>query len=105
MTKINQLESLNLRELIDQTHSRKKADPGAVADQKDFGETISEFVKAVNESQKESSKAVADVIEGRSENLHQAMATMEEAGLSFKLMIEIRNRLLESYKEIQRMQV
>ena len=105
MPSINQLESVKLRDLIDQTKTKPKSESPQELGQKDFGETISDFVKAVNDSQTESSQAAADIIQGKSENLHQAMATMEEAKLSFQLMIEIRNRLLESYKEIQRMQV
>ncbi len=73
--------------------------------QKDFGQTISDFVKAVNEKQEASSEKVADIIQGRSQNLHEAMAAMEESKLSFQLMVEVRNKLLESYKEIERMQV
>ena len=45
------------------------------------------------------------VINGESENLHEAMASLEEASLSFQLMLEIRNKLLESYKEVERMQI
>ena len=41
----------------------------------------------------------------KSENLHQAMAAMEEASLSFRLMVEVRNKLMESYQTLQRMQV
>ncbi len=72
---------------------------------KDFGETISDFIKGVNTLQKDAGKEVREVIEGRSENLHQAMAKMEEAKISFQLMLEIRNKLMESYKELQRTQV
>jgi flagellar hook-basal body complex protein FliE len=37
--------------------------------------------------------------------LHQAVISMEEANVSFQLMVEVRNRLLESYQEIMRMQI
>ena len=37
--------------------------------------------------------------------LHQAMIAMEEASVSFQLMVEVRNKLLESYQELMRMQV
>ncbi len=70
-----------------------------------FADTIGDFVSAVNDSQKNSSAKVADVIQGKSDNLVEAMTAMEESKLSFELMLEIRNKLLESYQEIQRMQV
>jgi flagellar hook-basal body complex protein FliE len=37
--------------------------------------------------------------------LHQAVIAMEEANVSFQLMVEVRNKLLESYQEIMRMQI
>lgn len=105
MPKIDQLPTVQLRNLTDKNTSIKSAEVGAELEHKDFGETISGFINAVNESQKQSAGEVSDIIQGRSQNLHQAMATMEEAKLSFQLMIEIRNRLLEGYQEIQRMHV
>ncbi len=107
MPKISQLQSVNIRQLQGSkpAAAEKGKQKAAAGEVKDFGETISEFVKAVNDSQKSAAQEIADVIQGRSQNLHQAMATLEEAKLSFQLMIEIRNKLLESYQELQRMQV
>lgn len=105
MSKINQLSSLQLNKIAEQTKPQQTKETSLPEGQKDFGQTISEFVKAVNEIQEDSSGKVADVIQGRSQNLHEAMASLEEAKLSFQLMVEVRNKLLESYKEIQRMQV
>jgi flagellar hook-basal body complex protein FliE len=103
MANINSLSSVNLRELIN--NNSKQTPVKETLEGKDFGETISDFIQAVNDKSKESSELVADVIQGKSQNLHEAMASLEESGLSFKLMLEIRNKLLESYKEIQRMQI
>jgi len=72
---------------------------------KSFGDTMSDFLNVVNQNSKEASSQVADVVKGNSDNLAQAMMTMEESKLSFQLMIEIRTKLLESYQEISRMQV
>ena len=42
---------------------------------------------------------------GDVDNLHQVMLKMEQSRLSFQLMMQVRNRLLESYQEMMRMQV
>ena len=45
------------------------------------------------------------VLSGETNNLHQAVIAMQEAGVAFSLMVEVRNKLVESYQEIMRMQV
>lgn len=104
MANINQLSSVNLRDLIS-TNATKQQQMQQSAETKDFGDTIADFINSVNEKSKDAAQKAQDVVQGKSQNLHEAMAALEESGLSFKLMIEIRNKLLESYKEIQRMQV
>jgi len=37
--------------------------------------------------------------------LHQAVIAMEEASVSFQLMVEVRNKLLEAYQELMRLQI
>ncbi len=101
MSGINELTSINFRDLVQNKQTSKINEQKP----KDFGSTISDFLKAVNQTQKESGQKVSDIIEGKSENLHQAMAALEESKLSFQLMLEIRNKLLESYQQIERMQV
>ena len=106
MSRISQLQNVNIRKLQGDGASsiNKTADKSAEGG-KDFGDTIGESVKAVNDSQKSAGQETANVIQGKSQNLHQAMATLEEARLSFQLMVEIRNKLLESYQTLERMQV
>ncbi|MEI6565930.1 MAG: flagellar hook-basal body complex protein FliE, partial [Verrucomicrobiota bacterium] len=59
----------------------------------------------VNAKQSTASQTVQDLQAGNNVSLHQAMIAMEEASVSFQLMVEVRNRLLESYQELMRMQV
>ena len=42
---------------------------------------------------------------GETTNLHQAVIAMQKAGVAFSLMIEVRNKLVESYQELMRIQV
>ncbi|HJM47121.1 MAG TPA: flagellar hook-basal body complex protein FliE [Candidatus Marinimicrobia bacterium] len=70
-----------------------------------FGDTISNFLDAVNTAQVDAKDSISEIVTGESENLHEAMAKVEEAKISFELMLEIRNKLLQSFQEIQRMQV
>ncbi len=80
-------------------------DESGVANPKSFGDTLGDFLDVVNSNSKEAAQQTTDVIQGRSDNLAQAMISVEESKMSFQLMLEIRTKLLESYQEISRMQV
>jgi flagellar hook-basal body complex protein FliE len=45
------------------------------------------------------------LLAGKNVSLHQTVIAMEEAQVSFQLMVEVRNKLLESYQELMRMQL
>lgn len=70
-----------------------------------FGDMLSNMVQDVNSKQVAASDAVNGMMAGDNVSLHQTMIAMEEASVSFQLMVEVRNKLLESYQELMRMQV
>ncbi|MFO1497096.1 MAG: flagellar hook-basal body complex protein FliE [Verrucomicrobiota bacterium] len=70
-----------------------------------FESTLGRMVSDVSAKQGAASDAVAGMMEGQDVSLHQAMIAMEEASVSFQLMVEVRNKLLDSYQELMRMQV
>ena len=70
-----------------------------------FGDVLNQFVGEVNQKQLASSQAVNDLISGKEIPLHQAMIAMQEAGVAFQLMVEVRNKLLEGYQDLMRMQI
>ena len=70
-----------------------------------FSGMLGNMVSEVNSKQMAAGDAVNGLLSGGNVSLHQAMIAMEEANVSFQLMIEVRNKLLESYQEMMRMQV
>jgi len=70
-----------------------------------FSSVLGRFVNEVNGKQAAAADAAQGLMTGQNVSLHQAVIAMEEASLSFQLMVEVRNKLLESYQELMRMQV
>jgi flagellar hook-basal body complex protein FliE len=70
-----------------------------------FANMLGRMVNDVNAKQNVAADAVSALQSGQNVSLHQAVIAMEEANISFQLMVEVRNKLLESYQEIMRMQV
>jgi flagellar hook-basal body complex protein FliE len=70
-----------------------------------FSSLLTNLVEGVNTKQNVAAQALQDLQGGQNVPLHQTMIAMEEANVSFQLMVEVRNRLLESYQELMRMQV
>ncbi len=70
-----------------------------------FSSMLGQFVSEVNQQQLAATQTVNAVQSGQNIPLNHAMIAMEEANVSFQLMVEVRNRLLDSYQEIMRMQV
>jgi len=84
--------------------SGRKADTSDQAEHTSFKDVITGFINDVDKMQKASEQAVKDYASGEITDIHEVMVAVEEANLSFQLMMEVRNRLLESYREIMRMQ-
>lgn len=70
-----------------------------------FESTLGRLVSDVSAKQAAASEAVSGLATNAGVPLHQAVIAMEEASVSFQLMVEVRNKLLESYQELMRMQV
>ena len=70
-----------------------------------FSNVLGKVFHDVNAEQVAAGEAVNGLMAGQNVPLHQAMIAMEEASVSFQLMVEVRNKLLESYQELMRMQV
>jgi len=72
---------------------------------KDFATQLKSALNEVNEIQQDSEKAIGDLATGQVKDLHQAALAISKAETSMKLMLEIRNKALNAYKEISRTQL
>jgi flagellar hook-basal body complex protein FliE len=79
--------------------------PDGIQAGRSFSDFLGQMVQDVNAKQAAAGNAVEGVLAGENVPLHQAMLAIEEAGVSFQLMVEVRNKLLESYQELMRMQI
>jgi flagellar hook-basal body complex protein FliE len=70
-----------------------------------FGSMLGNMISDVNAKQNAALQSVSGLQTGQGVPLHQAVIAMEEANVSFQLMVEVRNKLLDSYQELMRMQI
>lgn len=70
-----------------------------------FKTTLSSFLDEVNDLQTKANESIENLATGKVENVHEVMIAMAKAEVSFKFMMETRNKLVETYKEVMRMQV
>ena len=65
---------------------------------------LENFVSQTNESQVSSDQAINDLVQGKTDNVEQVVLAVANAELSFQMFMEIRNKLIDSYNELMRMQ-
>jgi flagellar hook-basal body complex protein FliE len=70
-----------------------------------FSDVLRTSVDQVNTQQVQADQSIDNLIAGRSKNIHETMLAVERADSSLKLMMQVRNKVLDAYKEIMRMQV
>lgn len=80
------------------------AEAPKTADGKSFGDVLQDFVTQVDETQQQYDQAIDAVQRGETDNLHRVMLAQGQAQLSLKLAAEVRNKLVEAYKEVMRTQ-
>lgn len=70
-----------------------------------FVDLLKNKIEEINKLQSDADTAIAKVELSDSGSIHEAMIALEKASISFKTMLKVRNKLLEAYQEVMRMQV
>ncbi len=76
---------------------------GAVS--QDFGNMLGNAINGLAEKESTANNAIAQLAAGGNVDLHQVMLSMQEADIAFQVALQTRNKLVDAYKEIMRMQV
>jgi flagellar hook-basal body complex protein FliE len=71
----------------------------------DFGKWFTAQMQKVNGEIEVADRQLQALATGEAQNLHQVMISLEEARLSFQTLMQVRNRVLEAYQDVMRMQV
>ncbi len=74
-------------------------------DKADLATAFREVIDKVDSSQQQSAAAIQDLIAGRSQDVLSVVAEVANADLSFKLLIGVRNKIIEAYKQTMNMQI
>jgi flagellar hook-basal body complex protein FliE len=78
----------------------------AEAPKSDFAGMLMDVMKEVNGSQQNAASLQTDLMTGRRPvEVHDVMIAMEKASVSMQLTMAVRNKLLEGYQELSRMQI
>ena len=78
----------------------------AGAKKSDFGDTmktIEKYISKVDELQQASDTSIKDLLAGKNEDIISVVSAVAEADMSFKLLVGIRNKLIEAYKQTMNM--
>ncbi len=75
------------------------------AGERDFKSILLESLDEVNRLQQEASDGVQRLMTGEQVNVAEVFATVRKADVAFSLLMEIRNKLQDAYREIQQMRV
>ncbi|MDK2985127.1 MAG: flagellar hook-basal body complex protein FliE [Clostridia bacterium] len=70
-----------------------------------FNEILQEKLSEVNSLQQKADKLTESFLAGEPVELHKVMLAMEKADLALQLTVQVRNKLIEAYQEISRMQI
>lgn len=79
---------------------------GAEGKQSEFAETIKavgKYISKVDELQQSSDMSIKDLLTGKNEDITSVVAEVAKADLSFKLLVGVRNKLIEAYKQTMNM--
>ena len=90
-----QLEDISLKSKLNEPQSNGV----------DFSKVLENAISNVNVTEKNAEQAINNFVSGKETSLHNTLIALEKADVSFKLMMQVRNKLMEAYQEIMRTSV
>ncbi len=100
------LNQVNASRLLQPTQLASAGLSGAsAAGGKEFKQLLMESLQQVNQLQQEADAKVENLVTGKSDNVVEVFSAVRKADVAFSLLMEIRNKMLDAYQEIQQMRI
>jgi flagellar hook-basal body complex protein FliE len=96
---VNPIQPIRSVELIDALVRTGKTGKG------DFPGALADAINAVQKVQTNAAESVQRFLDGEGGDLHQIAVEQQKAGLAFDMFLSVRNKVVQAYQEVMRMQV
>jgi flagellar hook-basal body complex protein FliE len=84
---------------------RQLQNPGASTETpSNFWDTLRDSLDHVQQLQDDADQSVTNLVTGQGEDIHAAMSAVEKADLSFQLVMQVRNKIVQAYQQVSQMQ-
>ena len=95
-----------IRPVLDRIHFPALAGPGAKSDQPEgFGGILSQAISEVAGQQHQAEASMGSFLRGESEEVHKVALDAQRAELSMEMFLQMRNKVVQAYQEVMRMQL
>jgi len=78
---------------------------GSTSNSKSFAETLKDSIQQVNQLQKDADVKMQQLATGKTDNIQDVMIAAEKADIGLRLMMQVRNKIVDAYQEVMKMQV
>jgi len=102
---IGNINSLDPIKRLERIQSNQASQINKGDSEPDFQKILNDAIKNVNVQQKDAIQAEDDFAAGKISNIHDVIIRAEKAAMSLTLTMEVRNKIVDAYKEIMRMQL
>jgi flagellar hook-basal body complex protein FliE len=69
-----------------------------------FGATLQNAISQVDQLNQDSQAQMTDLLQGNRQDLHNVMIAVEKADVAFQLMMQVRNKIVNAYEEVSKLQ-
>lgn len=70
-----------------------------------FGKVVQQYINDTNNQQLQADESVEMLATGQTESIHETMLALTKADLSLRLFMEVRNKVIDAYQDVMRMQM
>lgn len=97
------MKSVSMNEMMSSVSPTKRTTPDQA--RTEMSTSFKDMLKQVNDAQIKSDVETEKLITGKTDDLHNVMITAEKASITLQTAVEVRNKAIEAYQEVMRMQV
>ena len=77
--------------------------PAEQAGQVNFGKAVEKYMSEVNDLQNGSDESIVNMLTGKNQDINSVVSAVAKADMSFKLLVNVRNKIIEAYKQTMQM--